>query len=66
MSAPHYINLKIDNCATHHFHGIGSTNIPQQPTFNYNTAARVILTKGVSMVSSTTAYLTITYLPPYD
>ena len=58
------INLKIDSGATHHVQEIGSMNPPQQPTFNYNPAAQVIVPNGASMVSSTTTHLPITSLPP--
>ena len=64
MSAPPSINLKIDSDATHNFHEIGSTDLPQQPTYKYNPAARVILPNGASMVSSTTTHLPIPSLPP--
>ena len=64
MSAPPSINLKIDSGATHHFHEIGSTDLPKQPTFNYNPASRVILPNGASMVSSTNPHLPIPSLPP--
>ena len=63
MSAPPSINLKIDSGATHHFHEIGSTDLPQQPTSNYNPAAQVIVTNGASMVSSATTHLPIPSLP---
>ena len=65
MSAPASINLKIDSGETHHFHKIGSKEIPQQPTTNYNPAARLIVANGASMVSSTTTHLPIPYLYPY-
>ena len=64
MPTPPSINLKIDSGATHNFHEIGSTNLPQQLTSNYNTAAQVIVPNGASMVSSTTTHLTITSIPP--
>ena len=44
VSAPPSINLRIDSGATHCLHKIGSTNLPQQPTYNYNPAAQVIVT----------------------
>ena len=65
VSAPPSINLKIDSCATHYFHEIGSTSLPQQPTSNYNPAERVILTNGGSMVSYATTHLKIPSLPPF-
>ena len=64
VSTPPLINLKIDSGATRRFHKIGSIDLPQQPTFNYNPAARVIVPNGASMVSSTTTHLTIPCLPP--
>ena len=64
MPTPPSINLKIDSGATHHFRKIGSTNLPQQLTSNYNIAAQVIAPNGASMVYSTTTHLPITYLPP--
>ena len=64
MSTPPSINLKIDSGATHNFYEIGSTNLPQQPTYNYNPAVQVILTNGSSMVSSITTHIPITSLPP--
>ena len=66
MSAPSSINLKIDSDATHHFHEIGITDLTQQPTSNYNPAARVIVPSRASMVSSESTHLTIPYLPPSD
>ena len=64
MSAPLSVNIKIDSGATHHFHEIGSTNLPQQPTSNYNPEARLILPKGESMVSSANTHIPIPPLPP--
>ena len=64
VSAPPSINLKIDSGATHNFHEIRSTDLPQQPTYNYNPAARVIVTNEASMISSETTHLTIHSLPP--
>ena len=64
MSAPPSINLKIDNGTTRHFHEIDSMHLPQQPTSNYNTAARAIVPSGASMVSSKTTHLPIPSLPP--
>ena len=64
MSTPPSINLKIDSGATHHFHEIGSTNLPQQPTPNYNPAARLIITNGESMIFSTFTHITVPSLPP--
>ena len=57
------INLKIYSGATHHFHKIGSTNLPQQPNSNYNPSERVIVPNRASMVSSATTNLYITSLP---
>ena len=54
----------IGSGVTHHFHEIDSTNLPQQPTSNYNPEARVIVPNGASKLSSSTAYISITYLPP--
>ena len=65
MSAPPSINLKIDSDATHNFHEIGSTDLPQQPTYNYNPEAQVIVPNGSSMVSSTNTHIPIPLLPPY-
>ena len=64
MSAPSSINLEIDSGATHHFHEIGSTDLPQQQTSNYNPEARLIVPNNAYMVSSTTMHLPIPYLPP--
>ena len=58
------INLKIDSGATHNFHEIGSTYLPQQPTSNYKTSVRVVVPNGEYMVSSTTKNIPITYLQP--
>ena len=66
MSSPPSINLKIDSGATHCFQDTGSTDLPKQPTYNYNTAAWVFLPKGESMVSYIITHLIITYLPPSD
>ena len=60
------INLKIDSGVTHHFQNNCSMSLTQQPTFNYNTEALVILTNRASMVSSTTTNIPINYLPPSD
>ena len=65
MSVPPSINLKIDSGATHHFQKIGSTDLPQKITSNYNPAARVSVPNGASMVSSATTYHPIPSLPPY-
>ena len=59
------INLKIDSGSAHHFHEIGSTDLPQQPTSNYNPAAQSIVPNGAYMVSSATTYLPIPSLTPY-
>ena len=64
MSAPPSINLKIGRGATYNFHEIGSTDLPQQPTSNYNLATQVIAPNGESMVSSATTHLPIPYLSP--
>ena len=64
VSAPPSINLKIDSGATHHFHKISSTYLPQQPTSNYNPAARIIVPNRASMVYSATTHLPIPSLPP--
>ena len=66
MPTPPSINLKIDSGATHHFHEIGSTDLPQQPTSNYNPEARVILPNGEYVVSSTTTHLPIPSVSPYS
>ena len=58
------INVKINSGATHHFHEIGSTDLPLQPTSNYNPAAQIIVPNRASMISSTTTHLPITSLPP--
>ena len=60
------INLKLYSGATHHFQKIGSTDLPQQPTSNYNTEARVIVPNGASMISSVTTHLPIPSFPPSD
>ena len=65
MTTPPSINLKIDSGATHHFHEIYSTILPQQPTSNYNSAAEVIVPNGESIVSYTTTHLPITSLLPH-
>ena len=64
MSAPPSINLKIDSGATNNFHEIGSTDLPQQITSNYNPVAGVIVPNGASMVSSATTHIPISSLPP--
>ena len=64
VSEPHWINLKIDSGATHHFHEIGSAYLPQQPNCNYNPPALVIVPNRESMVSSATTHLKIPSLPP--
>ena len=64
MSALTSINLKIDSGATHHFNGIISTDLPQQPTSNYNPSAQVILPNISSMLYYATTHLTIPFLPP--
>ena len=63
VSTPPSVNFKIDSGETHHFHKIGSIDLPQQPTSNYNPAARVIVLNGASMVSSATTHIPIPYLP---
>ena len=66
FSSPPSINLKIDSGETHNFHEIGTTNLPQKPTSEYNPPSRVIVPNGESMVSSTTTHLPIPSLPPYS
>ena len=66
MSSPPSINLKLYSGATHHFHKIGSMDLPQQPTSNYNPESRVIVPNGSYMVSSVTTHFPIPSLPPYD
>ena len=61
---PTFNQFKIDSAATHHFHKIGSTNLPPQTTSNCNPAAQVIVPNVASMVSSATTHITITSLPP--
>ena len=58
------INLKIDSAATHHFHELGSRNLTQQPTSNYNPAAQVLVPDRASMVSIIITHIPIPYLPP--
>ena len=63
MSSLSSINLKTDSCATNNFHEVGSTNLTQKPTSNYNLEARVIIPNGSFMVSPTTTNILIIYLP---
>ena len=56
----------MDSGATHHFHKIGSMNLPQQPTYNYNTVAQLFIPNGQSMVSSKTTHLPTISLPSSD
>ena len=64
VSALSSIDSKIDSGATHHFHKIGSIDLPQQPTSNYNPAARVIVPNAASMVSYAYTHLPIPPLSP--
>ena len=63
-NTPCQINSKIDSGASNHFHEISSTDLPQQPTSNYNPETRVIVLDISSMVSSPTTHLPIPFLPP--
>ena len=63
LSAPSSINFKINSGENHHFQKISSTKLPQQPTYNYNPAAQVIVPNIESMVSSTNTHIPIPSLP---
>jgi len=63
MSAPPFINVKVDSGASANFHELNH-HLPRQPTSSTNPSVSVIVPNGQIMTSNTTSNLPIPKLPP--